>query len=192
MKKVTKRVSYENPNGVIRRVMTFDKNENGLTVGICPSNRTKYGERYTLRIGIGKSSRATKYKGGLTLPTFVGMGTNTQLETINKLMEAKTGYIFYLLPGHEEYGLMDPVSGEKSFTIPYSAKTMVLEMLEEYAEIGMMLFYTAVGNPYTEYLTKTYEESFENSKNNSIFDDACNDGIIGNKLLVKKSEKIFG
>jgi len=169
MKKVTKRVAYATPEGVIKVKMAFDKNENGLTAGICPSNRTKYGERYTLRIGIGKSSRATKYNGGFTLPTFVGLGTNTQLETVNKLMEAKTGYVFYLLPGHEEYGLMDPVSGEKSFTIPYSAKTMVLEMLEEYAEIGMMLFYTAVGNPYTEYLTKTYEESFDNSKNNRIF-----------------------
>jgi hypothetical protein len=157
MKKVTKKVSYETPDGVIKMVMAFDKNENGLTAGICPSNRTKYGERYTLRIGIGKSSRATKYKGGLTLHSFVGIGTNTQLETINKLMETKTGYVFYPLPGHEEYGLMDPITNEKSFTIPYSAKTMVLEMLEEYAEIGMMLFYTTIGNPYTEYLTKTYE-----------------------------------
>ena len=169
MKKVTKKVSYETPEGVIKMIMAFDKNENGLTAGICPSNRTKYGERYTLRIGIGKSSRATKYKGGLTLPWFIGWGKTTQLETINKLMEAKTGYIFYLLPGHEEYGLMDPITGDKSFTIPYGAKNMVLNVLEEIAEMGMILFYAGINNPQHHYLSKSYEESLNNSKNNSIF-----------------------
>lgn len=170
MKKVTKKVSYETPEGVIKMVMAFDKNENGLTASICPSKRTKYGERYTLRIGIGKSSRATKYKGKPTLAGhFIGMGTTNQLEAINNLMELKTGYVFYLLTGHEEYGLMDPVTGDKSFTIPYGAKNMVLDMLEEYAEIGMMLFYAGIINPHHKYLSKTYEEDFENSKNNSIF-----------------------
>lgn len=157
--KATKRVSYEtnSENGVIKRVMSFDMNESGITGHIGTSNRSRFGQRLTLRIGIGKSSRAIASKGGITLPMLVP--PHSQLMSVNKVMEAKTGYVFYHLSGHDEYGLMDPVTGDKSFTIPHGAFPMILDILEEYLEIGMMLFYSSIESSHAKYLSKDYVES---------------------------------
>jgi hypothetical protein len=153
----TKRVSYETTPGVIKRVMSFDNYENGLTGHIGTSNRSKYGQRYALRIGIGKSSRATFSNGKFTLPTFVP--PHSQLTSVNRIMEAQTGYIFYHIPGHDEYGLMNPVSGEKSFTVPHGAANLILPKLEEILHLGMVLFYSSIESNHAKYLSKEYVES---------------------------------
>ena len=155
--KATKRVSYETTSGVIKRVMSFDINENGLTGHIGTSNRSKYGQRYTLRIGIGKSSRAISSKGQFTLPTFVP--PHSQLTSVNRIMESETGYVFYHIPGHDEYGLMDPISGEKSFTVPNGAMNLILPTLEEILHLGMVLFYSSIESSHAKYLNKEYVES---------------------------------